>query len=1115
MLLAVGFLVFTLIYLVYSMTSLGRINTLPPLPDKYIEGKQGSQRETIVEGPRMPTPLERKLEMAFRPGCEELKWPVRLELNSRSMVMAAEDFKVETDGRVLLEHMSLALFGKKKNDGRDIEINTLRCKRAFITFDRPVSSLSPSELNGRKVVAADLLGEGQTPIVIENNRRTSAHDDDLTVTINTGPLHYDEKKQFIWTRDIVHLRDGWLEPPRADILAKGMEMELATSAPPPRPGAPIAPKPKNETISGVKRVVLNQDVTMHLHIAGGTPFPGGDKKPPAVDSKTTPSTKTAADKPAEPSHIIIRTPGRFQYDLFKDHDMARFDVPDESLSRNPQDVTVVRVNKDQGHDQLDQLVCKHLELRVKRRGGDAPPTGKATPATQSAEQGLEIETAHATGPDVTLTSDLEKLDAHGNDFFYDATKKLTILKGTPFMEANKDESLIQAPELRIQEIPLSPAETGTRGGNAAKSYQQVQATGPGKIHLINKTTGKKSTHASWNKHLISKRECELDLLVLVGAASLEDEEQKLSLKADTINVWLLAEDAKPNGAAKKPAAKSPATAKAPTSPQQSRRPDHIEALRNVTAHSRELHIHDTSRLVVRFTDVPAERMPPPSAGQKNQKQDGRPQSSGTVGPPPATSSIAAKPASGSGALPDNSNKAATPPKGPEPDRPIDLTARDIEADVLRCEERMALDHLHAQGGSLDTKGGVEVRQEPAKPGERGVYIKGNDLSMKCTPEGNILDVTGDLAQLEMDKIIIIGPEVRINQASNKAEVQGQGAMQMQSDQTLEGKPLGRTVPLTIHWSQDMVFFGESAEFRGGIQAEQENARLACQHLQVFFDRPISLKQGVRGDQPAKVRNLVGDREVRVEDKTIDHNRLQKYQRLEGISINMNTVPRDEDAPPLPSPQPGKAQAGAKRSDANEVVLSGPGSVRLMQRGGSDVNAPPGRPTPASQTTAAKKPADEQQMKLTYVRFDNLMKASSRTNTASFWGSVRVLNFPCEDPYHEIDLDAMIENLPEGGMYMRCDRLKALTQQRQGRTYQEMEADGQVIVRSREFFAQSNHMTFNEEKDQVILTGDRDHPAVLQKRQNQGATPQVFRARKIIYIRKTGQAKVDDGDSFDG
>ncbi|HEY7154887.1 MAG TPA: hypothetical protein VH575_13070, partial [Gemmataceae bacterium] len=619
LLLSVGFLGFTLVYLVYSMTTLGRINTLPPLPERY---RSDSDNIVEVRPPEAtPSPLVLKLERAFGKECKEKKWPVQLELNSKSIVMAAENYKFETDGKMLLESMSIALFGKKKNNSQEVEINTLRCRRAYITFDQPVTSLATKELSGRKIVEAKLHGEGNTPIVIENNRRTSRLDDDLRVTINHGPLYYHEAKHLIWTNDLVEVQDG-CPLPKAHIVAKGMVMELATAAPPPKPGAPLANKPKSENISGVKRIVLKQDVTMHLFVSGSTPFPGGAKDrptPPAENKNAAPASRgadaTPLAKPPEPAHIIIRTPGRFQYNLFKDHDLARFDVPDDAdQTGSPQDVTVERIVEEGAGS--DQLVCKHLELRLKRHSGEAKPgkTASAETPAQSPEQELEIEWAHATGPNVTLTSDAEKLDAHGNDFFHDAAKKLTILKGAPFMEANKEDSLIQAPELRIQEVPLPLSPKGSKEEEGQpKTYQQIHASGPGEVHMLNKTTNKQTTHAYWNKELISTRDGELDLLILTGEARFvedgADEEHKQWLKADTLKVWLLAEDKKPDATAKKPETKD-ATAKKPAAPEQSRRPHHIEALRNIVSHSPQLNIPAAGRLLVRFTDVPAERIKP-------------------------------------------------------------------------------------------------------------------------------------------------------------------------------------------------------------------------------------------------------------------------------------------------------------------------------------------------------------------------------------------------------------------------------------------------------------------------------------------------------------------------
>ncbi len=1179
-LLAGGFVAFTLVYVLYTLTALGRINTLPPLPDQY-KPSASPDTQTVVR-PRLitPSPLQRKLEMAFHPGCEELGWPVQLELNSKSMVIAAWKFELADHGRIKLELMSLALFGKKKNDGREIEINTLKCKQAYITFDRPITVLTPSEMNGRKVVEAELFGDSKTPILITNNRRTSVREDDLVVRITTGPLYYIEKTQLVKTSDHVNLmdgspisKDGRLIPPKAVIDAEGMEMELMTSAPPPRPGIHPSNKQKNETISGVKRIVLKEAVTMNLYVASGAPFPNGEKSNAGTPreehaKKHAGRGNDAARSPgSEPARIKIETPGRFEYEILKDYDMARFDVPTNSnLPNCPQDVTVTRINEQTGNN--DMLVCKHLEMRLKRRNNDTPAPREAS----SSEQGLEIETVHATGPDVTLTSDAEKLDAHGNDFFHDTVKKLTILKGKPYMEANKEDSLIQAPELRIQDVPVpakgtgappaslsAAAGSGGKGKEAApKTYQQIEASGPGSIHMTNKTTGKQNVHAFWKEKLLSTREGELDLLILTGAARFVDDEHEQSLQAEMLKVWLLAEDKKPRVVAVKDAV---ADAKPQaTTPGSSRRPDRVEALRNVLARSPELNIHDAARLVIKFNDVPPERMPPPSSangklgtaapidkkpniadpppqirGQQSaiRKEEKR-EATAPVTPAQPAAAVSkppsATPPTGSGASNPQTAAVPNPQPKPEPSRPIDLSARSIEAKVMRCNERMVLDHLWAEGGSqdaIDKRGGVKVRQEPAKPGEEGVYIEGNTLNMNCYAGGNVLVVTGDLAQLQMDKIIIFGPEVNIDQVQNKAWVHGGGAMQMQSTTTLEGKPLTRPVPLTVHWDDHMLFHGTFALFRGNIQAQQENARLACQDLQVMFDRPISLKEGMRGTQPAKVSKLVADKGdsdqyVRVEDQTFEGGRLEKYQLMIGTAMQMNTVPRDEEPAPSSPPPVAGDKGGGKNNDANDVMLSGPGSVRIMQRGDSNLavtssNAAPNQPDPP------KKTAKEQQMKLTYVTFMKAMQASNRTNVAKFWESVRVLNMPCDDPHRNIDLDDMLsKDLPEGALYLRCDRLQVGTYQKaliddagkkQLRTYQVMNALGQVYVQGKDFTAQCDRLTFNEEKDQVIFDGEGDNMAVMSKGDFKGPERKIMKAKRLIYIRSTGAVYLDKIESI--
>src|SRR5262249_40071794 len=153
-------------------------------------------------------------------------------------------------------------------------------------------------------------------------------------------------------------------------------------------------------------------------------------------------------------------------------------------------------------------------------------------------------------------------------------------------------------------------------------------------------------------------------------------------------------------------------------------------------------------------------------------------------------------------------------------KPINLTARSVEADLLRSGDKTDLDKLW-------TEGAVHVVQDPSSPEDKGVDIIGDTLQLNHFPDGNVLVVTGDLAKLLLDKLYIVGPEVHIDQPDNKAWVNGAGAMQMESTSSLSGNTLKKPVPIEIVWKESMFFQEQVAEFHGGVQAVQEKSRLLC------------------------------------------------------------------------------------------------------------------------------------------------------------------------------------------------------------------------------------------------------------------------------------------------
>jgi lipopolysaccharide export system protein LptA len=408
-----------------------------------------------------------------------------------------------------------------------------------------------------------------------------------------------------------------------------------------------------------------------------------------------------------------------------------------------------------------------------------------------------------------------------------------------------------------------------------------------------------------------------------------------------------------------------------------------------------------------------------------------------------------------------------------------LTARYVEAHVVRDGARNEMERLW-------TEGGVRVLQAPAGPDDKGVDVRGETLQLTRQAEGNILVVTdaNNLAQVRLDKIYIAGPQVNIDQVANKVWVDSAGAMQIDSNTNFRGDKLNRTVPLVITWDKNMFFENQFAEFHGGVQSEQENARMLCQSMQVFFDRPISLKQGDKGGPPAKVSKLIASQKVRVEDREIENGKLVKYQRIECPELAVDNAE-------------GSMQA------------TGPGLVRLLQRGNADTIGP--SPSPAAHSTdvlkpptgaGGGKPGEEDELKLTIVYYSGRMYANNTKHTAVFIGDVEVTHVPSENP----NLQPNLDKLPVNGLYLKSDKLEVSNRPGpDGKSNQEMTATGHVYTQSRDttgpVTGRAIVVKYNEAKDQVIFEGGEGGYAILWREKVVGQQEEM-KGKKIIYMRRT-------------
>jgi lipopolysaccharide export system protein LptA len=141
-----------------------------------------------------------------------------------------------------------------------------------------------------------------------------------------------------------------------------------------------------------------------------------------------------------------------------------------------------------------------------------------------------------------------------------------------------------------------------------------------------------------------------------------------------------------------------------------------------------------------------------------------------------------------------------------------------------------------------------------------------------------------------------------------------------------------------------------------------------------------------------------------------------------------------------------------------------------------------------------------------------MTANNRKGSAKFFDNVQVYHFATNDPEFKINPNRP----PEGYMYLRCSKLEVYSHKlADGRSMKEMRASGKAMVEGKEFSGSANEIKYDESKEQIILEGSEDNPAVLYREKIQGGERENLRGQKIIYWRTNGTFKVENGRGLIG
>src|SRR5205823_12438850 len=152
-----------------------------------------------------------------------------------------------------------------------------------------------------------------------------------------------------------------------------------------------------------------------------------------------------------------------------------------------------------------------------------------------------------------------------------------------------------------------------------------------------------------------------------------------------------------------------------------------------------------------------------------------------------------------------------------------------------------------------------------------------------------------------------------------------------------------------------------------------------------------------------------------------------------------------------------------------TMEAGPGSVRILQPGPVNEAGPLGQPKPGAKLVTNQKPADE--FKLTWIRYAQRMQVNNPQRTARFFKNVEVLHLPKDDPGLQLEFNKLVDRLPAGAVYLRCERLDVYSSKDEnGRTSQEFTAKERAEVQAAEFSGRANIIKYDEKKQTVIFEG---------------------------------------------
>ncbi|MCA9023259.1 MAG: hypothetical protein KDA74_24090, partial [Planctomycetaceae bacterium] len=207
-----------------------------------------------------------------------------------------------------------------------------------------------------------------------------------------------------------------------------------------------------------------------------------------------------------------------------------------------------------------------------------------------------------------------------------------------------------------------------------------------------------------------------------------------------------------------------------------------------------------------------------------------------------------------------------------------------------------------------TEGSVTVDQFNEEQ-DQPLHITGNQLHIQNKGSNDqILHVIGSPAKINAQGSQIEGEHIYLYRMANRAEVQGKGLLLLpvRGGQKAAGGLLSGAESITketslassgntdaqdnlleIHWEQEMIFDGLTANFFGKVRTNLGDNRLRCQEMEVILSDRVSFTEKNSSEQKPDVHFITCRDGVEVESNEYLDNRLVGIRRASFWQMNVD------------------------------------------------------------------------------------------------------------------------------------------------------------------------------------------------------------------------------------